>query len=132
MQPSQTAELRGTFAAMKRLGAMALALAMGCVSAPEAERDGGRACRSERDCNGDVTCGPVRLCVEGFCAQDPIFRVCDGGSYPDGSEVVGQCLTYLNCNSVLCGELVPCVNNRCDRTAAPLVITCSDGGFSRD
>lgn len=107
------------------------AVSLGCVSAPEAERMGGRPCRTEQNCNGDQVCGPIRLCVDGFCAEDTVFRVCDGGVYPDGSPV-GQCLTYLNCNATSCGVLVPCVNNRCDRSAEPLVITCADAGFSRD
>lgn len=115
---------------MLRAGARGLLWVLllgGCVEPPEATRDGGETCRSEADCNGGVTCGQVRLCVLGVCAEDRVFRACPNGSYPDGGAV-GQCLTYLNCNTASCGELVPC-NERglCDRGAPPLVVPCDAG-----
>ena len=62
-----------------------LALALtACVSAPEAARTGGVACRRDDDCNGGATCGRLRLCVLSYCAEDEVFRVCPDGAYPDG------------------------------------------------
>ncbi|MBI5513967.1 MAG: hypothetical protein HY909_09375 [Deltaproteobacteria bacterium] len=98
-----------------------------CVAAPKPERNGGRLCRLDSECNPGPLCGLVRPCLDGFCAEDPVFRVCDAGTYPDGSTVAGQCITYLNCNATACGSLVPCVNNRCDTTVPPLSIPCDAG-----
>lgn len=55
----------------------------GCVSGPEAQRNGGAACRRDEDCNGGATCGRLRLCVLNFCAEDEVFRACPDGRYPD-------------------------------------------------
>lgn len=99
----------------------------GCVDPPEAERDGGTTCRTEGDCNPGGTCGPIRLCIQGYCSDDRVFRACPDGRYPDATPVVGECLTYVNCNTTSCGSLIPCINNRCDQGAPRLQVAC-DGG----
>ena len=114
-----------------RLGVACLVAALGCVAAPEAQRNGATACQADQDCNHASRCGDIHLCVDGYCAADTIFRVCADGGYPEAGTVVGECLTYLNCNPTTCGVLVPCVSSRCDRTAAPLFIPC-DGGADAD
>lgn len=70
-----------TSAPMSPRWIMLLALTLAaCVSAPEAERDGGVRCARDEDCNAGATCGRVRLCVLNYCAEDEVFRVCvDGG-----------------------------------------------------
>ena len=55
-----------------------------CISPPEATRHGGVACRRDEDCNAGATCGLLKLCVQNFCAEDEVFRVCEDGRYPDG------------------------------------------------
>jgi hypothetical protein len=104
---------------------------LACVAAPVPARNGGRLCRVDSECNDGPLCGLVRPCLDGFCAEDPVFQVCDAGLYPDGSAVVGQCITYLNCNAAACGSLIPCVNNRCDTTVPPLFIPCDAGSDGR-
>lgn len=106
------------------LVALGLALSAGCVSPPEAERDGGARCATDEDCNDGPLCGDVRRCVLGYCSDDRVFRACE--SYPDASVAVGECLTWISCNTTSCGRLVPCVNGRCDSTQ-PFTLPC-DGG----
>ena len=60
-----------------------LVMLAGCVKPPEAMRDGGVHCQHDEDCNGGATCGELKLCVLGYCAQDTVFRVCADGVYPD-------------------------------------------------
>jgi len=118
-----------SFGRVRQWGMVAgVVLGVGCVSPPEATREGGDPCVTEADCNPNGLCGPVRLCVLGYCAQDTVFRACPDGGYRDASPV-GECLTYINCNAATCGALVPCVNNRCDRTAPPVRVPCDDAGF---
>lgn len=102
--------------------------AFGCISAPDATRDGAVACASEADCNEGATCGLLRRCVAGACSDDRTLRACADGRYADASTAVGECLTYLDCNRVVCGALVPCVGLRCDPRATPLNIPCGDAG----
>ncbi len=75
-----------TSPAMARRWILLLALTLAaCVSAPEAVRDGGVRCARDEDCNGGASCGPIRLCVLNYCAEDEVFRVCPDGGYPDAS-----------------------------------------------
>jgi len=113
----------------KWIGVTALVvLGVGCVSPPEATREGAQPCVTEAQCNPEGLCGPVRLCVLGYCAVDTVFRPCPDGGYRGGMGV-GECITYLNCNAASCGPLVACVNNRCDRSAPAIQVPCSDAGF---
>jgi len=98
----------------------------GCVAAPEAARDGGTSCVSESQCNGGATCGTLRLCVAGACSDDRVFRACPDGRYPDAGTAVGECLTYVDCNRLFCGALIPCIGLRCDTNAPALIIPCGD------
>lgn len=98
----------------------------GCVSKPEAGRDGGTRCARDEECNRGPLCGPVRLCVQGYCAEDPVFRTCPDGGYPDASAT-GECVTYVSCNTRSCGELVACVDGRCNPAAPPVVVDCDAG-----
>ncbi|MFO0606836.1 MAG: hypothetical protein U0324_26930 [Polyangiales bacterium] len=104
----------------------ALLISSACVAKPEATRDGGTPCRREEDCNRGPLCGPVLLCVEGFCAADPVFRACPDGGYPDGGAVV-ECVTWVSCNAASCGDLVACRDGRCDPSAPPVVVPCDAG-----
>lgn len=75
-----------TSTVMARRWILLFALALSaCVSAPEAVRDGGVPCARDEDCNRGASCGRLRLCVLGFCAEDEVFRVCPDGGYPDAS-----------------------------------------------
>ncbi|MEZ4389753.1 MAG: hypothetical protein R3A48_01555 [Polyangiales bacterium] len=105
-----------------------LVTAGGCVAAPEAGRDGGTPCVAESDCNDGATCGLLRRCVAGACSDDRTLRACPDGRYPDASTAVGECLTYIDCNRILCGALIPCVGLRCDPRAPTLNIPCGDAG----
>lgn len=98
----------------------------GCVGAPEAARDGGTSCVAESECNGGATCGSLRLCVAGACSDDRVFRACPDGRYPDAGTAVGECLTYVDCNRLVCGALIPCIGLRCDTRAPALIIPCGD------
>jgi len=104
----------------------ALLISSACVAKPEATRDGGAPCRREEDCNRGPLCGPVFLCVQGFCADDPVFRACPDGGYPDGGAVV-ECVTWVSCNAATCGDLVACRAGRCDPSAPPVVVPCDAG-----
>ncbi len=100
----------------------------GCVAAPQAGRSGGTSCNGDVDCNPGAACGEIHLCVQGFCAEDAVFRVCVDGGYPDTGGTVGQCITYVDCNVATCGPVVPCISGVCEPTATPLYIPCGDGG----
>lgn len=104
----------------------ALLISSACVAKPEATRDGGTPCQREEDCNRGPLCGPVLLCVQGFCADDPVFRACPDGGYPDGGAVV-ECVTWVSCNAATCGDLVACRAGRCDPSAPPVVVPCDAG-----
>lgn len=106
------------------LAVLVFSVCAGCVSPPEAERDGGTRCATDEDCNDGPLCGEVRRCELGYCSEDRVFRAC--GQYSDASVTVGECLTWVSCNTVSCGRLVPCVNGRCDNTQL-FTIDC-DGG----
>lgn len=113
---------------MVRRAMMVGLLVAACVGAPEAARDGGRRCASDPECNGAATCGALRRCVGGFCSDDTTLRACPDGRYPDASTAVGECLTYIDCNRVTCGALIPCVAQRCDRGAPTVFVPCGDAG----
>ncbi len=115
-----------------RLIAWALVGVLGCVAPPEAGRDGGTRCQRDEQCNNGATCGLVRPCILGYCAENPTFRACGDGGYPDGGMPVGQCLTYVDCNTQTCGSLVACQNNRCDPNAPRVEVSCTDGGAPTD
>jgi hypothetical protein len=97
-----------------------------CVAKPEATRDGGTPCQREEDCNPAPVCGEVRLCVQGFCADDRVFRACPDGGYPDGGAVA-ECVTWVSCNTAACGNLTACRAGRCDPSAPPVVVPCDAG-----
>jgi hypothetical protein len=65
----------------------------------------------------------VFLCVQGFCAEDPVFRACPDGGYRDVTSAV-ECITWVSCNAASCGKLIACSNGRCDPTAPPIVVPC--------
>jgi hypothetical protein len=118
---------RAPLPGLRSLWAAAMLCAVGgCVAAPEAARDGGTACVSESECNGGATCGSLRLCVAGACSDDRVFRACPDGRYPDAGSAVGECLTYVDCNRLFCGALIPCNGLRCDTNAPALIIPCGD------
>ena len=104
----------------------ALGVLVACVGAPEATRDGGTTCRAESDCNGGATCGALRRCVGGYCTDDRTLRACADGRYGDASTAVSECLTYVDCNRLSCGALIPCIAQRCDRSAPSLLLPCGD------
>lgn len=104
----------------------ALLVAGACVAKPEATRDGGVPCRRDEECNPGPLCGPVLLCVDGYCAEDRVLRACPDGGYPDGGAV-GECATWVSCNAARCGELVACRAGRCDPAAPPVVVPCDAG-----
>jgi hypothetical protein len=104
----------------------ALLACAACVAKPEATRSGGTACRRTEDCNSGVLCGEIALCVQGFCAEDTVFRACSDGGYPD-ARGTDECVTYISCNTATCGPLVACVEGRCDESAPPVVVPCDAG-----
>jgi hypothetical protein len=97
-----------------------------CVSSPEATRTGGTACTRDDMCNAGPLCGAISVCVDGFCSEDPVFRVCDDGAYGGASPVV-ECTLYAQCNTMNCGALVPCIAGRCDTSAPRLAVPCDAG-----
>lgn len=101
---------------------------LACVGAPEAARDGGSACTSDPGCNGGASCGLIRRCVNGFCTDDTVFRACADGRYPDAGAAVGQCLTFVDCNRLTCGPMVPCIAQRCAVEAPRVIVPCGDAG----
>ncbi len=106
--------------------ALALVTAQGCVAKPEATRDGASPCRRDEDCNGGALCGEIALCVQGYCADDTVFRACTDGGYPDALRP-SECVTWVSCNTATCGALVSCVEGLCDETAPRVVIPCDAG-----
>ena len=60
--------------------------ATGCPRAPDAPEPGmGTECIQFADCNPGVTCGVLRLCVEGFCEAEgsgSLIRACPGAGDP--------------------------------------------------
>lgn len=108
--------------------ALAAALA-GCPPTMEATRDGGTTCVTTAGCNPTgMTCGDLRLCVQGFCTDTTTVVACREGGYPDGGPS-GNCATYEDCNGTpACGSVIPCINFVCDPTAPRLDIPCADGG----
>lgn len=112
---------------MKSIRLLALAsLFAACVSKPEATRDGGVACVREEDCNRAPLCGPIHLCVEGYCAEDTTFRACPDRGYSDAG-MAGECVTYVGCNTRQCGALIACNEGRCDPMAPAVVVPCDAG-----
>lgn len=105
---------------------LALLACSACVAKPEATRDGGTPCTREEECNRGTLCGEVRLCVQGFCADDTVLRACPDGGYPDAAAV-GECVTWVSCNTASCGDLVACRAGRCDPSAPPVVVPCDAG-----
>jgi hypothetical protein len=105
---------------------MLVAALAACVAKPEATRSGGTACRRDEDCNGGASCGELALCVQGFCAEDTVFRVCADGGYRD-AQGTSECITYVSCNTAACGALVACVGGRCDESAPRVNVPCDAG-----
>lgn len=97
-----------------------------CVAKPEATRDGGSRCAREEDCNQPPLCGPIHLCIEGYCAEDTTFRACPDGGYTDAGTA-GECVTWVGCNTRQCGVLIACNAGRCDPDAPPVVVPCDAG-----
>ncbi len=115
--------MRGT---ISRTLLAALALACGCVAKPEATRSGGTACERVEDCNAGPLCGEVSLCVQGYCAEETVFRACVDGGYPDAGSTT-ECITYVSCNSAAYRPLSACVDGRCDETAPRVDVPCDAG-----
>ena len=105
---------------------LACGVCSACVAKPEATRDGGTPCTREEEGNRGPLCGEVRLCVQGFCADDTVLRACPDGGYPDAAAV-GECVTWVSCNTAACGDLVACRAGRCDPSAPPVVVPCDAG-----
>jgi hypothetical protein len=56
----------------------------GCPREPNAPDPGmGTPCESLEDCNDGVTCGELKLCVDGFCEEGrSLIRACPGAGDP--------------------------------------------------
>jgi hypothetical protein len=100
----------------------------------EPEHDGGTRCRSFTECNpAGQTCGNVHLCVAGYCSAQRVVRACEDGAYPDTGVMTGNCSTFEDCNPPpFCGQVVACINFRCEPDMPPIEIPCAEDAGTPD
>jgi len=68
--------------------ASALLAAAGCPRELQIPDASGAACTDNVDCNGGITCGPLRACVLGHCEQDASLAIpCEGGTPTDAGVI---------------------------------------------